>query len=167
MPAVAVVAAAVDVVAPVATVVAAAAFLPFLPLARKTRSRSRPLSLLLLVQCQPDGFLLLVQCQADGFLLPKSCCSVVQCQPDGFLLPKSCCSVCCPWPRLTSRLAVVVVVHLVPRSCSLLPFQASFSLVPIQASTGSFEQGLVVRQFVPQCRTGTDIRRNVTRASES
>ena len=85
-----------------------------------------------------------------------------------------------PWPRLTSRLAVVVVVvvvvQLVPRSCSLLPFQASFSLVPIQASMerqdrpnqcASFEQGLVVRQFVPQCRTGTDIRRNVTRASES
>ena len=51
-----------------------------------------------------------------------------------------------------------------------------FSLVPIEASTepqdrpnqrGSFEQGLVVRQFVPQCRTGTDIRRNVARASES
>ena len=74
------------------------------------------------------------------------------------------------WPRLTSRLAVVLVVvlvvQLVPRSCSLLQFQASFSLVPIQAC-GSVEQGLVVRQFAPQCRTGTDIRRNVARASES
>ena len=42
------------------------------------------------------------------------------------------------WPRLTSRLAVVVVVVMVvqvaPRSCSLLPFQAYLSLVPIQAN---------------------------------
>ena len=70
-------------------------------------------------------------------------------------------------PRLTFSMVVVVVVQLVPRSCSLLPFEASFSLVPIQASTGSFEQGFVVREFVLQCRTGTDIRRNVSRANES
>ena len=69
-------------------------------------------------------------------------------------------------PRLTLRLAVVVVVvvQLVALSWSLLPFQTSEDR-PNQGL--SFEQGLVVRQFVPQCRTGTDIRRNVTRASES
>ena len=70
---------------------------------------------------------------------------------------------------------VVMVVQVVPRSCSLLPFQAYLSLVPIQASMerqecpnqrASFEQGLVVREFVPQGRTGTDIWGNVTRASE-
>ena len=129
-----------------------------------------PLSLQNLVQCQPDGFLLLAH---SVLHMPKSCCSVgpTEAFPVELLVP---------WPRLTSRLAVVlvvvVVVQLVPRSCSLLPFQAYFSLVPIQASTepqdrptqcGSVEQRLVVRQFVPQCRTGTDSRRNVTRASES
>ena len=122
------------------------------------------------VQCQPDGFLLLSH---SVLHMPKSCCPVgpTEAFPVELLVP---------WPRLTSRLAVVMVVvtvvELVPRSWSLLPFQASFSQVPIQASTepynrpnhrGSFEQGLVVRQFVPQCRTGTDNRRNVTRASEA
>ena len=72
-------------------------------------------------------------------------------------------------------LVIVVVVQLVPRSCSLLPFQAYFSLVPIQASTepqdrpnhrGSVEQGLDT-STEHQCRTRTDIRRTVTRASES
>ena len=65
-------------------------------------------------------------------------------------------------------LGVVVVGQLVPRSFSLLQFQASFSLVPMQATQcGSVQQGLVGREFVAQCRTGADIRRNVTRASES
>ena len=121
-------------------------------------------------KCQPDGFLLLSR---SVLYLPKSCCSVGP--TEAFPV-----ELLAPWPRLTSRLAVVVavavVVQLVPRSWSLLPFQASFSLVPIQASTepqdrptqcGSFEQGLVVRQFVPQRGTGTHNGRNVTRASES
>ena len=51
-----------------------------------------------------------------------------------------------------------------------------FSLVPIEARTdrqnppnqqGSFHPGIVVGNFVPQCRTGTDIHRNVFGASES
>ena len=97
---------------------------------------------------------------------PLSLQWLVQCQPDGFLL----------LPLVMVVVVVMVVVQLVPRSCSLLPCQVSFSLMPIQGSTerhdrqnqrASFEQGLVVRQFVPQCRTGTDIRCNVTRASES
>ena len=124
-----------------------------------------PLSLQWLVQCQPDGFLLLSH---SVLHMPKSCCSVGP--TEAFPV-----ELLAPWPRLTSRLAVVVVVvvvvvQLAPRYCSLLPGQASFSLVLIQASTEpqdvSFDQGLVVRQFVPQCRAGTDIRRNVTRANE-
>ena len=64
--------------------------------------------------------------------------------------------------RLTSRLAVVlVVVQLVPRSSSRLPFQDRPS------QSGSLEQELCVREFVPQCRTRTDIRCDVSRASES